>query len=83
MTMTWRELISEEMKMYSETWTDVESTVGSEDFDRWFDDGYGLTEGTPFTIWTAKRVYFPACYDGAEWCASVSRNPNGIATQHI
>jgi hypothetical protein len=27
-------------------------------------------------------VYFPACYDGAEWVGSVSRNPDGKATRH-
>lgn len=81
--ITWREMISEEIEKYGETWADVESAVGSEHFDLSFDDGWGVTEGKPFTIWTAKRVYFPASYDGAEWVASVSRNPDGIATEHI
>ena len=80
---TWRELISEEMQDCGETWEDVESTVGSEYFDLSFDDGFGSEEGHPFTLWTAKRVYFPVCHDGAEWCSSVSRIPDGIATEHI
>lgn len=81
--LTWREMISGEMEERGETWADVESMVGSEHFDTPFDDGYGGTEGEPFTVWTLKRVYFPVCYDGAEWVASVSRHPDGIATAHV
>jgi hypothetical protein len=39
--------------------------------------------GTEFTMWTKARVYFPVMYDGSEWCSSVSRNPDGIPTDHI
>lgn len=53
------------------------------ELDRDFDDGFGGCEGTPFTLWSDERVYFPACYDGAEWCASVPRNPKPTATDHI
>lgn len=28
-----------------------------------------------WTAWTAKRVYFPAGYDGRYWVASAPRNP--------
>lgn len=80
---TWRELISDAMSYRGETWDDVEASVGAESFDVVFDAGYGGEEGKPFTVWTAKRVYFPACYDGSEWCASVSRVPDGKATKHI
>jgi hypothetical protein len=48
-----------------------------------FDDGYGGTEGPYFTMWTKDRVYFPSCYDGAEWISSVPRNPAGESTEHI
>ena len=48
-----------------------------------FDGGFGCSEGEPFTLWTTNRVYFPVVYDGAEWCASVSRNPDGKPTYHI
>ena len=48
-----------------------------------FNDGYGGAEGMPFTIWTKKNVFFPAVYDGAEWVACVSRNPDGVPTEHI
>lgn len=51
--------------------------------DHQFADGYGSTEGLPFTLWTVKRVYFPVCYDGSEWVESVPREPNGEATEHV
>ena len=81
---TWRGYIEDAMKDNGESWSDVVScTLSGEGLDKPFDSGYGGTEGDPFTVWTARRVYFPACYDGAEWCASVSRNPDGMATEHI
>ena len=51
------------------------------DAQRYF--GYGGTSDVKFTVWTATRVYFPATYDGAEWCAWVSRNPDGHAQSPI
>lgn len=52
-------------------------------FTRSFDAGFGIEQGSEFTIWTARRVYFPACYDGSEWVASVSRHPDAEPTAHI
>lgn len=84
MQTTWRTLISGEMKDYGESWDDIEScTLTDEQLDQSFDPGYGREEGDPFTVWTAKRVYFPACYDGSEWCTSVSRHPDGERTSHV
>jgi len=84
-TTTWRELIREEMRARGETFMNVVAMAPSSD--EWmsveFDDGFGATHGIPFTVWTDKRVYFPVCYDGAEWCESVSRNPDGKETMHI
>ena len=83
-TENWREMIAEEMEERGESWDDaVYSTLTSEQLNREFDTGYGGTEGNPFTVWTASRVYFPVCYDGAEWCGSVARNPDGHATAHL
>lgn len=48
-----------------------------------FYPGYGITRGPYFTIWTEKYVYFPHDYDGLETVASVPRNPNDIAMEHI
>ncbi len=81
---TWRELIAAEMGRRSESFADVvQSTLSEADLDERFDSGYGGSEGAPFTVWTANRVYFPAVYDGSEWAASVPRNPCNDATAHV
>ena len=82
--ITWRKEITALMRVYEETWGDIVScTLTDLELDEKFDDGYGGSEGAPFTVWTHGRVYFPAVYDGSEWVASVSRNPDGIATSHV
>jgi len=82
---TWRKLISETMAECEDGWENLESHAPptNEWLDEEFDDNYGREEGCPFTLWTRGRVYFPACYDGAEWVASVARNSNGVPTYHI
>ena len=42
---------------------------------REFDSGYGGPESDYFTAWGEMYVYFPTCYDGAEWVDSVARHP--------
>ena len=80
----WRNAIAESMAFFNETWDDIEAiTLSDEELDRQFDNGYGGTEGEPFTIWTMSRVYFPACYDGREWVESVARHPDGKPTDHV
>lgn len=72
------------MKAHEESWEDiVRSTLSEEESDVYFNDGYGGEEGKPFTVWTRSRVYFPSCYDGSEDVASVSRNPDDVATRHV
>lgn len=74
---TWRGLISEEMDYRGDSWDNVVGAAlghnpeasyyaGREDppevsLDAVFDDGYGLTKGCFFTLWTQHYVYFPAC----------------------
>lgn len=93
---TWREHILEQMVKHGESWDCVEQVAVARS-DAWreeddaraasidvpFDDGFGAENGDHFTVWTKDRVYFPACYDGAEWCASVPRHPDGTATKHV
>ena len=55
-----------------DAWLDIE-----------FDDGYGVAEGCWFTVWTAKRVYFPKEYDGAEGVRSAPRDPCDEAMRHV
>jgi hypothetical protein len=82
--MNWRESITDRMADHGETWDDVEShTLTDEQLDAEFNGGYGCSEGCAFTVWTKKRVYFPATYDGMEWVSSVSRHPDGVATGHV
>jgi len=72
------------MQANDEGISDIQSsTMGYEEMNVQFDPGYGGSEGIPFTVWTAKRVYFPAVYDGAEWVASVARFPDGQPTTHV
>jgi len=72
-----------------DTFETTKITLSQEELDVEFDDGYIgtdgklFTAGKPFTAWSEKFVYFPAQYDGEEWIAYVSRNPNGKATEHI
>lgn len=80
---TWRELIRDEMTNNDEEFADLVScTLSDEQLDVDFDSGYGGTEGAEFTAWSKNFVYFPVCYDGAEWCGSAHRNPNGKTTPH-
>ena len=84
MKTTWKEQIEGEMGFYGESLPDiVSSTISEDEMNREFNNSYGIVKGISFTVWTANRVYFPADYDGSEWCASVSRNPDGKPTAHI
>jgi hypothetical protein len=81
---TWRKEITAGMQDHGESWADVEGcTLDDAALEVAFDAGYGGTAGQPFTLWTAGRVYFPGCYDGAEWVASVPRHPCDEATEHV
>lgn len=81
---TWREQIEIEMRRHGETWADVVGcTLDDAALDRRFDCGFGGVQGAPFTLWTSRRAYFPAQYDGAEWVASVPRHPCGEPTEHV
>jgi hypothetical protein len=60
----------------------IECTLSEDELHKEFDDGYGGTEGSPFTAWSENWVYFPLCYDGAEWVGCAPRNPCGKAMEH-
>ncbi len=73
---TRRKQILESMEQKGDTWADViRCTLTPAQLDVEFDSGWGGENGEPFTLWTKKRVYFPACYDGSEWVASAPRKP--------
>lgn len=80
---TWRKQIEAAMKKRNESFNDMQAiTLTEAELDEDFDNWYGSEEGKPFTAWTKNTVYFPVCYDGAEWVGSVSRNPDGKSTEH-
>ena len=80
---TWRKEIAKAMERVGDRTFVVESTLSLKEGDTEFDDGYGGTEGVPFTLWTEDRVYFPVQYDGSEWVASVPRFPCDEKTEHV
>lgn len=71
------------MQERNETLADIEAnTMTDKEMDVEFESGYGNHQGCPFTVHTAKTVYFPVEYDGAEWVGSVARHPDGKPTEH-
>ena len=82
---TWRKEISTCMSANGDSWDDVIKITLEKDgsLDTEFYCGIGEENGCYFTVWTAGYVYFPASYDGSEWCASVPRHPCEVATVHI
>ncbi len=90
-THSWRELILDHMDRNQwgdngtgESWSDVVAcTLTDAELDEQFDNHLGCVEGKPFTLWTAKRVYFPVKYDGEESVRSVAREPDAKATNHV
>ncbi len=81
----WFALISEEMMLYKESFSDVvSSTLQEKDLFNEFEVGFGPSpSGVEFTVWTRNRVYFPLIDQGLEGVGSVSRNPDGKKTAHI
>ena len=77
---TWRKALTDA----GFDWGDLQGcTLSDEDLDVEFYDGFGASDGKPFTAWTSDRVYFPVVYDGSEWVGSVPRNPCDEATPHV
>jgi hypothetical protein len=76
-------LIDEAFKDGDKWDTVIASTLSDKELDAEFNNGFGGSEGKPFTLWTENRVYFPVVYDGAEWVGSVPRNPSHEATSHV
>ena len=81
---TWRLEFLELFEVTGDTFASlVAITLTDSELDVEFDSGFGGSKGKPFTAWSEKYVYFPAVYDGSEWIACVSRNPDGQPTSHI
>jgi len=78
-TTSWREELHEALNGDKL----IFNTLSNEEMDIQFYEGYGCTEGLPFTAWSETRVYFPVCYDGLEWVGSAPRNPRDEKTHHL
>lgn len=80
----WNDLLEFSLRENGEEMKDIVAcTLSNDKLHESFNNGFGAIEGRPFTAWTKHWVYFPACYDGSEWVASVPRNPVSYATSHI
>ena len=80
----WQRLLSRALIQQGESWADVEAhTLSSEQLSQPIETTAGETQGPAFTLWTRRRVYFPAIHGGEECAASVARNPDGVPTGHI
>ncbi len=82
MTTNWKALIESAMREASDPGPIISCTLTEAEANVVFYDGFGTSEGKPFTAWTESRVYFPVVYDGSEWVSSVPRNPCNEASEH-
>jgi len=48
-----------------------------------FTAGYGAEKGPAVLVWSERFVYFPVCYDGAQWLGSAPRDPVSQAQPHV
>ena len=79
---TWRKQLIEKCEEDGEDFAKLVCTLDDAGLDKEFNDGFGGSEGAPFTAWGEKWVYFPIVYDGAEWVGHAPRNPCDIAMHH-
>lgn len=87
MTTWWQELknrgwLSDVNKNYEWHNTYPATDTFEEFLHKEFDDDYGGIEGDSFVILTKDWIYFPICYDGAEWIERVPRYPNDTFIPH-
>lgn len=75
-------MLMEEFEKRGEDFSKMVTTLTEEELEAEFDDGWGGTQGAPFTAWGERYVYFPIQYDGAEWVGSAPRNPCDEKTEH-
>ena len=79
---SWGKLLKNEFESTGDDFSKIKTTLTVGQLEESFDSGYGGTNGEPFTAWGEKYVYFPICYDGAEWVGSAPRNPCDEKTPH-
>lgn len=72
---TWHKLLKEAFEESGDDFSKMVTTLTDEQLNKEFDNGWGTSEGDPFTAWGDRYVYFPVVYDGAEWVGRAPRNP--------
>ena len=80
---TWKEKLKEAFEGTGDDFDKMITTLTDSELNEEFNDGFGRTNGKPFTAWGENYVYFPICYDGAEWVGYAPRNPCEIKTNHM
>jgi hypothetical protein len=80
---TWRKELTSEMASAQDDGPIIAFAPDEAAFDVEFYPGYGGTNGPDVLAWTKARVYFPVCYDGAEWIGSAPRNPEADGQTHV
>ena len=80
---TWAKELDQALKDAGDKGESLACTLSDLELRVEFDGGSGCTEGAPFLAWTATRVYFPVCYDGAEWVGSAPREPQAAGQEHV
>lgn len=80
--MNWHEALKERMAECGDDFKTKTCTLTDEELSISFDGGFGGTEGSAFTAWGEAYVYFPICYDGAEWVGYAPRNPSNESMRH-
>lgn len=80
---TWREKLQKVFEYTKDNFSNIVTTLSQDELDETFDDGWGGSEGAPFTAWSENYVYFPVVYDGSEWIGWVPRNPCDKKTAHV
>lgn len=78
----WYDMLERKMKLTGDSFENKICTLSDYELKRYFDNGYGGAEGSPFTAWGEKYVYFPLQYDGAEWIGIAPRDPCDISMTH-
>jgi hypothetical protein len=62
--------------MHKDDWIFVQDcSTDRQELFRYFVNRYGLSSGSPFRLWTKKRIYFSVTYDGLNSVDSVPIHP--------
>lgn len=80
--ISWRELLRNARSNANDKSDIVYCNVSEDVMNKKFDNGWGATEGEPFTVWSETHVYFPLEYDGAEYVGYAPRFPNDDPMSH-